>query len=80
MEHLAHPGPLELFARRRYAIMLKALATFLSVFWLLGLLVHLHGFVHLFGAAALAFAVVDQLLETPARRSRLSRTRDHIAL
>ena len=59
--------------------MLKALATFFSVFWLLGLLVGLHGLIHIFGAAALVFFVADQLVEATTKRSRFS-ARDGLAL
>jgi len=41
--------------------MVRALAAYLLVFWLLGLVVHLGVIVYLFGAFALLLFVLDQL-------------------
>ena len=53
--------------------MVRALAAYLMVFWLLGLLVHLDGLVHLFGGLAVALLVIDQLManlgNTPRART-----------
>jgi len=42
--------------------MLWALAAYLLGFWLLGLVIHLGGFVYVFGGAALALFAIDQLI------------------
>ena len=39
--------------------MLRTLGWFLSVFWLVGLLVHLSGMIHLLGIGAVAFFLID---------------------
>lgn len=39
--------------------MLRTLGWFLSVFWLVGLLVHLSGMIHLLGIAAVALFLID---------------------
>ena len=39
--------------------MLRTLGWFLSVFWLVGLLVHLGGTIHLLGIAAIALFLID---------------------
>ncbi len=51
--------------------MLRALGTFLLLFWLLSLIVHLHGIVvDLFGVSAIVLFAIDflaSLLTTPPR-------------
>ena len=56
--------------------MLRAFAAFLVVFWLLGICVHLDGWVHAFGILAVALCVVDLVVKTPhTSRVRPSRVR-----
>ena len=50
--------------------MLRALAAYLIVFWLLGLAVHLGGFIHLLAGAALTLLAVDQLKTSSASPHR----------
>lgn len=42
--------------------MLRAFGAFLSVFWLLSLVVHLNGMIYLFGASALTLFAIDLLV------------------
>jgi hypothetical protein len=60
--------------------MLRALAAYLLVFWLLGLVVHLGGLVHLFGVIALALLGIDLLMANSASSPRTSRTRERSLL
>lgn len=55
--------------------MMRALAAYLLVFWLLGLVVHLSGLVHLFGVTALTLLAIDLLMTNPTSSPRASRTR-----
>jgi len=41
--------------------MVRALAAYLLVFWLLGLIIHLGGLANLFGGLAVALLTIDQL-------------------
>ncbi len=56
--------------------MLRVFGAFLSVFCLLGLVVHLRGLVQIFGLAALTLFVIDLLVANVAGRPRASRLRD----
>ncbi len=55
--------------------MVRALAAYLLLFWLLGLLVHLGGLVHLFAGLAVALLVTDQFMTDVESAPRASRTR-----
>jgi hypothetical protein len=55
--------------------MLRAFATFLSIFWALGLVVGVDDLACLFGVASLALFVIDILLSDFARRPNSPRTR-----
>jgi hypothetical protein len=55
--------------------MLRVFGAFLAMFWLLGLIVQLHGLAHLFGGAALTLFAIDLLLPTFASGTRVSRKR-----
>jgi len=55
--------------------MLRVFGAFLSVFCLLGLLVHLFELASLFGAMAVVLFAVDLVLSKLATGSRVSRTR-----
>ena len=46
--------------------MMRALAAYLLVFWLLGLVVHLGGLVHLFGGLALVLLTIDRAIADSA--------------
>jgi hypothetical protein len=58
--------------------MLRALAAYLLVFWLLGLVVHLGGLVHLFGVTALALFAIDLLTTNPTGSPPASSTRGRL--
>jgi len=53
--------------------MLRTLGWFLSVFWLVGLLVHLSGMVHLLGIGAVSLFLIDLLVAHPTHGHRPSR-------
>jgi len=55
--------------------MLRAFGEFLLVFWILGLIVHLDGLIHLFGVAALALIAIDLLVASPGSRRYASSSR-----
>jgi hypothetical protein len=55
--------------------MLRVFGAFLSIFWLLGVVVHLDGLADLFGATALALFAIDLLLVHFASRAHASRAR-----
>jgi len=54
--------------------MVRALAAYLLVFWLLGLVVHLGGLVHQFGGLALALLTIDRLMANSESSPPTSRT------
>jgi hypothetical protein len=53
--------------------MVRALAAYLLVFWLLGLVIHLSGLAYLFGGLAVALLMIDQLLGYSATTPRAHR-------
>jgi hypothetical protein len=55
--------------------MLRVFGSFLALFGLLGVLVHLYGLAFLFGGSAAMLLVIDLLLTKLATGSRASRTR-----
>ena len=55
--------------------MVRALAAYLLVFWLLGLIIHVSGLAYLFGGLAVALLAIDQLVaysETTSRARRMT--------
>jgi hypothetical protein len=68
MEHFSDFGPM-----REDSIMLRTFGAFLSVFWLLGLLVHLGGPIHVLGVAALVLFGIELLLANIAGNAQGSR-------
>lgn len=53
--------------------MMRALGEFLAVFWVLGLIVGLGGFIHLLGIAAVFLFVLDLVLPHSPETSRARR-------
>lgn len=53
--------------------MVRALGAYLLVFWLLGLVVHLGGLVHLLGGLALALLTIDRRMANSQRSAPTSR-------
>jgi hypothetical protein len=53
--------------------MVRALAAYLLVFWLLGLVIHLSGLAYLFGGLAVALLAIDQLMASSATTPRTRR-------
>lgn len=53
--------------------MVRALAAYLLVFWLLGLVIHLNGLAYLFGGLAVALLAIDHLMTYSATTPRARR-------
>jgi hypothetical protein len=53
--------------------MVRALAAYLLVLWLLGLIIHVSGLAYLFGGLAVALLAIDQLVAYSATTPRARR-------
>ena len=53
--------------------MVRALAAYLLVFWLLGMVIHVSGLAYLFGGLAVALFAIDQLTAYSATTPRVRR-------